>query len=123
MFFGMCKIRKNYQRKSSTLKHAIVNKNVSKVKMESRIFGLFKVSFNCIQWFHLYYMTLHGKFLHQEKKSYINIPKIGIYLFKHFYFFCCISTQFTDFASLKIQMQISFAKSYNVLNKETKSML
>ena len=69
--------------------------------------------------FHLYYMTLlHDKFSHQEKTpkiSYITIPKI-IYLFKHFYFFHFISVQFADFASLKIQTQITFAKSFNVLN-------
>ena len=59
---------------------------------------------------------LHDKFLHQEKKtSCISIPKISIYLFKHFYFFHLISTQFADFASLTIQMQITFAKSFNVL--------
>ena len=27
MFFGICRIKKNYQRKSSTLKHAVVNNN------------------------------------------------------------------------------------------------
>ena len=32
------------------------------------------------------------------------------YLFKHFYFFCFISTQFADFDIL------TFAKSFNVLN-------
>ena len=47
--------------------------------------------------------------------SCISIPKLSIYLFKHFYFFHLISTQFADFASLKIQMQITFAKSFNVL--------
>ena len=68
--------------------------------------------------FDLYYMTLlHGKFLHQQKKiSYISIPKIRIYSFKQFYFFCFISAPFADFASLKIQLQITFAKSFNVLN-------
>ena len=67
--------------------------------------------------FHLYYMTLlHDKFSCQEKKiSYISVPKISIYLFKHFYFFRFISTQFADFALLKIQMQITFAKPF-VLN-------
>ena len=67
-----------------------------------------------------YYMkSLHDKILHQEKEnkiSYTSIPKISIYLFKHFYFFRFISTQFADFASLKIQMQITFAKPFNVLN-------
>ena len=38
------------------------------------------------------------------------------YLFKHFYLFYFISTQFTDFSSLKIQMQIIFAKTFNVVN-------
>ena len=52
----------------------------------------------------------------KNKIFYISIPKISVYLFKHFYFFCFISTQFSDFASLKIQMQITFAKSFNVLN-------
>ena len=67
--------------------------------------------------FHLYYMKiLHDKFSHQEKKmSYRSIPKTSIHLFKHFYFFRFISTQFPDFASLKIQMQITFAKPFNVL--------
>ena len=27
VFFGICQIKKNYQRKSSTLKHAVVNNN------------------------------------------------------------------------------------------------
>ena len=65
--------------------------------------------------FHLYYITLHDKFLHLEKKSYVSIPKISIYLLNYFYFFCFISAKFADFASLKIQMQITFAKSFNVL--------
>ena len=59
---------------------------------------------------------LHDKFSHQEEEnkiSYTSTPKISIYLFKHFYFFHFISTQFTDFVSLKIQMQITFAKSFN----------
>ena len=94
--------------------------------MESRIVRSFKVVFNInhnsqkTKLFHLYYMKLlHDKFLHQEKEnkiSYTSIPKISIYLFKHFYFFRFISTQFADFAFLKIQMQITFAKSFNVLN-------
>ena len=45
----------------------------------------------------------------------MSIPKISIYLFKNFYFFHFISTQFADFASLKIQMQIALTKSF-VLN-------
>ena len=49
----------------------------------------------------------------ENKISYTSIPKISIYLFKHFYFFRFISTQFADFASLKIQMQIIFAKPFN----------
>ena len=64
--------------------------------------------------FHLYYMKLfHDQFSHQEKEnniSYISIPKISIYLFKH-YFFCFISTQFANFASLKIQLKITFQPS------------
>ena len=94
--------------------------------MESRIVRSFKVVFNInhnsqkTKLFHLYYMKLlHDKFLHQEKENkipYTSIPKISIYLFKHFYFFHFNSTQFADFASLKIQMQITFAKSFNVLN-------
>ena len=54
----------------------------------------------------------------ENKISYINIPKISIYLFTHFYFLCFISTQFADFAFLKIQMQIKFAKTFKVLNNE-----
>ena len=45
------------------------------------------------------------------------------YLFKHFYFFRFNSAQVTDFASLKIQMQITFVKSFNVLNNAASSML
>ena len=61
---------------------------------------------------------LHDNFSHQENKmSYRSIPKTGVHLFKHFYFFRFISTQFPDFASLKIQMQIAFAKPFNVLKK------
>ena len=37
----------------------------------------------------------------ERKISYIGIPKISIYLFKHFYLFHFNSTQFADFASLK----------------------
>ena len=60
--------------------------------------------------FHLYFMTLlHDKFSHQEKKQNI-VHKHSQNLFKHFYFFCFISTQFVDFDSLKIQIQITFAK-------------
>ena len=63
---------------------------------------------------------LHDKFPYQEKEnkiSCISIPKTSIYLFKHFYFFCFNSTEYADFASLKVQMQITFAKSsFNVLN-------
>ena len=104
----------------------------SKVKMESRIVRLFKGSFEITNPWNQnhesqknkvvssYLMTLlHDKFLQQEKVnkiSYLSIPKISIYLFKHFYFSCFISIQFADFASLKIQMQITFAKLFNVLN-------
>ena len=94
--------------------------------MESRIVRSFKVVFNInhnsqkTKLFHLYYMKLlHDKFLHQEKEnkiSYTSIPKISIYLFKQFYFFRFISTQFADFAFLKIQMQITCGKSFNVLH-------
>ena len=64
--------------------------------------------------FHLYHMKLlHKNFLHQEKENKYN--SLNKYLFKHFYFFCFISTQFADCASLKIQMEIEFAKPFNVL--------
>ena len=46
----------------------------------------------------------------------MSIPLKNIYLYKHFYLFCFISTKFADFAFLKIQIQIKFAKSFNVLN-------
>ena len=59
--------------------------------------------FICITW--KYYMT---NFRTKKKKT-------SIHLFKHFYFFRFISTQFPDFASLKIQMQVTFAKPFNVL--------
>ena len=79
--------------------HEITNHNSQKTKL-----------------FHLYYMKLlHDKFSCQEKEikiSYTSISKISIYLFKHFFFFRFISTQFADFASLKIQMQITFAKPF-----------
>ena len=100
--------------------------------MELRIVRLLKVGFNSTthemtnqkslktNLFHMYYIKLlHDKFSHQEKEnniSYTNIPKIRIYLFKHFYFFLYFSTQFADFTSLKIQMQITFAKGFNVLH-------
>ena len=65
------------------------------------------------QLFYLYLLTsMHDKFSHQEKK----ISSKNKYLFRYFYFFRFISKQFADFASLKIQMQITFAKSFNVLN-------
>ena len=42
---------------------------------------------------------------------------MSIYLFKRFFvLFRVISTQFADFASLKIQMWIRFVKPFNVLN-------
>ena len=41
------------------------------------------------------------------------------YVFKHFYFICFISRQFADFASLEMQMQIEFMRSFNVLNNTT----
>ena len=65
------------------------------------------------------YALWNVTFFHQEKKTkYLtwSIPKISIYLFMHFYFFCFISTKLADFAFLKIQMQITFAKLFNVLN-------
>ena len=55
---------------------------------------------------------LHDKFSHQEKykQNILNKHSKNNYLFvKNFYFVCSLSTQFTDFASLKIQMQITFA--------------
>ena len=58
----------------------------------------------------------------RKKISYISIPKISIYLLTH-YFFHFISTQFADFAFLKIQMQTTFAKLFNVLNNAIWSML
>ena len=41
----------------------------------------------------------------------------------HFYFFRFISTQLKHFAFLKIQVQITFAKSLNILDKAVWSML
>ena len=49
--------------------------------------------------------------------------QISIYLFTHFYFFHFISTQFIDFAFIKIQMEITFTKSFNVLYNTIWSML
>ena len=51
---------------------------------------------------------LHVVFSHQEK-TYRSITKISIFLFLHFHFFRFISTQFADFAFVKIQMEITFA--------------
>ena len=114
MFFGICKIKKNYQWKSSVLKHAVVNNNNFSVKMESRIVTLFKISFNITNsWNHksksqkskVVSSVLHDIIAWQIfaprrkiKISYISIPYISIHLFKHFYFFCFVSTQFTHFA-------------------------
>ena len=47
--------------------------------------------------------------------SYISISKISIYI-SILIFFRFNSTQFVDFASLKIQMQIIRAKPFDVLN-------
>ena len=60
-------------------------------------------------------ILLHDKCSHQEKNQITH--KHSQNFFKHFNFFPFIFTQFTDFASLKVQMQIAFAKSFNVLNK------
>ena len=60
---------------------------------------------------------LHEIFAPKKKKKILLRHSQNKYLFKHFYLFCFISTQFADFASLNIQMQITFAKSFNnVLN-------
>ena len=59
----------------------------------------------------------------ENKIPYISISKITIYLFRHFYFFCFISKEFADFAFLKMQMQITFAKSFKVLNNAICSVL
>ena len=103
--FGISQIRKNYQRNSSTLKHALVNKNRINDWMKNHKVISFKVGFNITNsQSHKSYITkskvilsvlhalLHIIFLHQEKKtkyfSYISIPKIRIYLciFISFYF-------------------------------------
>ena len=55
--------------------------------------------------------------------SYISVPKMSIYLFTHFYFFCFISTQFADYAFLKMQMQVTLENLFNVLNNVIWSML
>ena len=98
----------------------------SKVKMKYRIDRLFKVGFNITNsWHHksnhktkAVSSVLHNitsqVFAPRKKKSYISTLKLSIYLFKDFYFFCFISTQFADFASQKIQIQITFAKSFDV---------
>ena len=59
----------------------------------------------------------------RKKISYISIRKISIYLFTHFYFFHFISTKFADFAFLKIKMETTFAKLFNVLNNAIWPML
>ena len=59
----------------------------------------------------------------RKKMSYIIIPKISIHLLKHFHFFRFVSKQFTDIVSLNIQMPITFAKSFNVLNDAALTVL
>ena len=72
------------------------------------------------------YIYIYAFFSHQEKKTkYPTYCKHSQnkHLFMYFYFFHFISTQFADFAFLKIQMQITFANSFNVLNNTIWSML
>ena len=130
-FLAFVRSKKNYQRKSSTSKHAVVNSNNSKVEMESRIV---KSRWNQESSGYLKLVsTLQTHEIINHKKTVVSSVFIDIiawqifaprkkissknkYLFKYFYFFRFISKQFADFASLKIQMQITFAKSFNVLN-------
>ena len=61
------------------------------------------------KFFHLYYMHYCMANFCTKKRKQNTLHKhseIRIYLFKHFYFFHFNSTQFPDFASLKIQMQL-----------------
>ena len=73
--FGICQIKRNYQRKRSTLKHAVVNNNkfLSQNEINRHHYKLMKsqvISHGKTKLFHLYYMTLlNGKFSHQEKKA------------------------------------------------------
>ena len=121
------------QRNSHTLKHALVNNNKESI-IESRIMKGF-LNLKSISTLLTHEITNH-KLQKQsyfvlitciipchifaprklKKISYISIAKISIYLLSHFYFLCFISTQFADFAFLKIQLQITFGKSFNVLN-------
>ena len=73
--------------------------------------------FTCIITYHIFAARKENKI------PYISISKITIYLFRHFYFFCFISKEFADFAFLKMQMQITFAKSFKVLNNAICSVL
>ena len=120
--FSICQIKRNYQRKRSTLKHAVVNNNkfLSQNGINRHHYKLMKsqvmknkvvssVLHDIIEW---QIFTPRKK----SKISFTSISKTCSYLFKHFYFFCYISTQFTDFASLKIPMQITIAKSFIVLS-------
>ena len=58
----------------------------------------------------------------ENKIFYISIPKLA-FIYLRIFFFLFISTQFSDFAFLKIRMQITFAKWFNVLNNRIWSML
>ena len=100
-FLAFPKSEKNYQRNSSNLWHALVNINKESI-IESSI--------TCIIACHIFEPRK------ENKTSYISIPKISIYLFTHFYLIRFISTQFAGFAFLKIKMQITFAKLFNVLS-------
>ena len=55
----------------------------------------------------------------KRKENILHQHSQNKYLFKHFYLSCFNPTQFAEFASLKIKMHITFAKSLNVLNSTT----
>ena len=120
------KTKKTNKQRNSSIKYAVVNSNELKSKWNQESSGYLK-SFSTWQ---TYEIINHNKqsclsvlhdiawqiFAPGKKVSYINIPKISIHLFIHFYFFRFISSQFADFTSQKIQMKIIFSKPCNILN-------
>ena len=120
---------------SSALKHAVVNSNINNNKLSNQNgirnrqviqsrFQYYKlinpqiINYKKTKLFHPYYMhyCMTNFCIKNRKQSILHKHSQNKYLFKHFYLFHFNYTQFTYFASLKIQMQITFAKPFNVLN-------
>ena len=58
----------------------------------------------------------------KRKQNFLQQLYQNKHLVNHFHFFCFISTYFADFA-LKIHMQITFGRSFYILNNATWSVL